>query len=497
MQKDGPQVCGAVFENAQGETLTVNAAVTIDAGEYGDLLALAGCEYDLGRESRTESGEAAAPAQSDRIIQDLTYVAILKDYGPGSDHTISRPPDYDPNLYRNSCREVSGDPAVARVDCETMLNYGRLPNGKYMLNWPHHGNDYYLDLNEMPREARLEALQAAKDHTLGFVYFIQTELGRRQLGLARHEFPTPDRLPLIPYIRESRRLRGLVRLTAADLQAPYGNPARELFRQAVAVGNYPLDHHHYKYPRKVEEDYPPIPAFSVPYGCLVPREVDGLLVGEKSISVTHIVNGCTRLQPVIMQVGQAAGASAALCVQQHKQPREVAVREIQEVLLAAGCWLLPLTDVEASDWAFAALQRCGIRGAMRGEGVSKDWANEMRIYPEDILTRKAAGEVLARIFPAVSLNSASCDLADGYHQITRQEALQSLWELIGRPQPFTREAYYDDLPAGHPAFAAVQYACEKGWCAHWAPPRLLQPDKPLTRRELAFILDAAGGVVRH
>jgi hypothetical protein len=46
-----------------------------------------------------------------------------------------------------------------------------------------------------------------------------------------------------------------------------------------------------------------IPAFSVPAGVIIPKDVDGLLVKEKSISVTDIVNGCTRLQPVVIELG--------------------------------------------------------------------------------------------------------------------------------------------------------------------------------------------------
>lgn len=51
-------------------------------------------------------------------------------------------------------------------------------------------------------------------------------------------------------------------------------------------------------------------------GALIPQTVDGLIVAEKSISVSNIANGTTRLQPVVLQIGQAAGALAALAVSQ-------------------------------------------------------------------------------------------------------------------------------------------------------------------------------------
>ncbi|MEZ4763878.1 MAG: FAD-dependent oxidoreductase [Calditrichia bacterium] len=70
------------------------------------------------------------------------------------------------------------------VDAKQMLEYGRLPNNKFMINWPNYGNDCFLDLTTATTDERKSKLQIAKNHTLGFVYFIQTELGMPHLGLA-------------------------------------------------------------------------------------------------------------------------------------------------------------------------------------------------------------------------------------------------------------------------------------------------------------------------
>lgn len=77
-----------------------------------------------------------------------------------------------------------------------MITYGKLPNNKYMINWPIEGNDYYVNLVEMTREEREEALKYAKHYTMCFVYFLQHELGFNTLGLADDEYPTADKLPL-------------------------------------------------------------------------------------------------------------------------------------------------------------------------------------------------------------------------------------------------------------------------------------------------------------
>jgi flavin-dependent dehydrogenase len=76
----GERVTGAVFTGKGGRTLTVYAAITIDATELGDVLADAGAAYDIGLEAASITHENAGVPQSGRIIQDLTYTAVLKDY---------------------------------------------------------------------------------------------------------------------------------------------------------------------------------------------------------------------------------------------------------------------------------------------------------------------------------------------------------------------------------------------------------------------------------
>ena len=153
-----------------------------------------------------------------------------------------------------------------------MLDYARLPNGKYLLNWPIYGNDTYLNVVALDDAAREKELGAARARTLRFVYFIQHELGFRHLGLADDEFPTPDRLALVPYHREGRRLRGIVRFTSRDIEEPFG--ARDpLYRTGVSVGDYPIDHHHKRNPEAPQHLwFVPVPSFSVPLGALVPAD---------------------------------------------------------------------------------------------------------------------------------------------------------------------------------------------------------------------------------
>ena len=327
-----------------GKVKDIEAKIVIDATELGDVAKLCGVRYDIGMENRHETGEDIAPEAANSIVQDLTYVAILKDYG--KDVTIQRPEGYNPNEFACACTNdlcVSPKESNRVWSKDMMITYGKLPNNKYMINWPIEGNDYYINLVEMSAKEREEALKAAKHYTMCFVYFLQHELGYNTLGLADDEYPTEDKLPFIPYHRESRRIHGQVRFTLNHITKPF-DQKEKLYRTCIAVGDYPVDHHHTRYQGK--EKLPnlyfyPIPSYGLPLGTLIPQDVEGLIVAEKSISESNIVNGTTRLQPVVMQIGQAAGTLAALSIEQDKKIAEVSVRDVQNKILEAGGYLLP------------------------------------------------------------------------------------------------------------------------------------------------------------
>lgn len=379
--KDGNKVIGAEFENTKGEKLIVKAKVVIDATDLGDGLKMAGAGYDLGMESRYVTGEEAAPETANDIIQDLTWVAILKDYGTGTNKTIDKPATYNPDLFTGSCDHTVD---MKSIDCKKMLSYGRLPNNKYMINWPIKGNDIYLNVVEMDWKDRNEILKLAKEHTLNFVYYIQTELGFRNIGLADNEFPTKDRLALVPYHREGRRLKGIVRFNLNNILDIYsGQP---VYRTGVSVGNYPVDHHHKCRPDAPEIKFPQVPSFNIPLGALIPEKLDGLIVSDKAISVSNLLNGSTRLQPCVILTGQAAGVLAALSAKTNKEVREINIRKLQQVLLDAGAYLMPLVDVTPADKDFQAIQRVSASGILYVKGEPYKWANRTWFYPDTTIT---------------------------------------------------------------------------------------------------------------
>ena len=464
-----------------GDTVTVRAKQLIDATELGDVVAAADIPFSLGMEASAATGENVQVPASNNIIQDLTYVAILKDYGKDADCTIVKPIGYDPLEFDGCCLDFYNDKSkiAPGVDCAKMMTYAKLPGQKYLINWPGYGNDIYLNVIGLDATAREQELRKAKQQTLRFIYFIQSQLGYKHLGLAADEFPTADRLALIPYHRESRRVEGLVRFRIQHISDPF-NESHPLYRTAIAVGDYPIDHHHRKNPEAPQHlGFYPIPSFSVPLGALIPARATGLVVAEKAISVSNVVNGTTRLQPCVLLIGQAAGTLAALAAKRKDlQASLVPVRSVQRALLNSGAYLMPYADVVPADPHFLAIQRLGATGLLRGKGQPNAWANRTWFYPDSTIS---TGQFISSI-PPVMLGSKDRAQADQDAWLTIESSLHWLSLLRQRAASVSKNT----IPNWD--VSKIIELARTNWKQWQLNDFSLQ--RPITRRELAVLLDS-------
>ena len=411
------------------DNITINAKILIDGTELGDVAAKVGVKYDVGMESKATYNERIAPEKANNIVQDLTYVAVLKEYN--RDVTIGKPINYKKEDFICSCEKLCPDKKMERLwDCDKMKTYGQIQNGKFMINWPINGNDFYANMVEMNEVQRQEAIKKAKEHTLGFVYFMQTELGWKTLGLS-DEFQTEDKLPLMPYHRESRRIHGLARPNMNHLEKPY-DQSEPLYRTGIAVGDYPVDQHHGKNTNAPDLYFVPVPSFSVPLGSLIPEDVDNLIVAEKSISVSNIVNGASRLQPVVMGIGQAAGTLAALCVQEKISPRQVSIRKVQDNLLKSKAYLLPFLDVKPEHPHFESIQRIGATGILKGEGKNYKWSNQTWFYPDSVMTNGEVINALKVVYPNLNMQA-------NQQVMSEKLVADDAFEILTKIQPIPAE----------------------------------------------------------
>ena len=99
--KEGNKIIGALFADKDGSEFEIKANITIEATEFGDVIASAGMPYRLGRDAQADTLEPHAPLQADDIVQDMTFCAILKKYD-GKAPEVPQPANYNPSLFVNS-----------------------------------------------------------------------------------------------------------------------------------------------------------------------------------------------------------------------------------------------------------------------------------------------------------------------------------------------------------------------------------------------------------
>ena len=378
------------------ERNNIKCKILIDATEYGDVIPLAGVPY--------RAGNSVSPnINPEAMIQDITWTAVIKHYPNGvPEHLKAKSylTNYTEEHKRNYSRYVTStggdDPWRTPQNLTTHNAYRAMPDsslpGFYdgsKINWKkitktgvNFGNDFpgrigwekgrsglpvrYLDEPDLRRTVNRRAIIK----TLNFIYYIQNELGGagknwsvaddeyysdEALDIAR-DFVTPEwheivrRMPVIPYVRESRRILGDVTLTSQMLlrnSLSYRDGRTNLeFRDAIAIGRYNLDLHNSGEARDFEptlnesaasiEINRPRANFQVPLSILVPIGIDGFIAAEKNISMSRLAAGALRLQPICMMTGQAAGTLAAIAIRENVHPRYVPAIKVQWELLKAG-----------------------------------------------------------------------------------------------------------------------------------------------------------------
>jgi len=78
------------------------------------------------------------------------------------------------------------------------------------------------------------------------------------------------------------------------------------------------------------------PTICIPYRCLVPKKVEGLLVACRAFSSSDSINQYFNIIPPCIAYGQAAGTAAALAVDAGVQPRKVDYKALHKNLVKQG-----------------------------------------------------------------------------------------------------------------------------------------------------------------
>ena len=134
-------------------------------------------------------------------------------------------------------------------------------------------------------------------------------------------------MPAAVGVRETRRFRGVKTMTL-DMLISGQRQTDAIVRDA----SFPVDIHNPDGVGQAEGLAQQVQPYDIPYGCLVPESVDGLLLSGRNISGTHEAHASYRVQQITLAIGAAAGTAAAACARQGIQPRQLDPTTIQPAL---------------------------------------------------------------------------------------------------------------------------------------------------------------------
>lgn len=361
---------------------TYEGKMFIDATYEGDLMAVAGVNYHVGREANSQYGEkwngvqtgvfhhghqfelkidpnkiAGNPASGllpeisaeppgdygtgDHKLQAYCFRLCMSNH-PGNRVPFPKPAGYDASRYVLLKRLFD---AGWR---DQFSKFDPIPNRKTDTN--NHGpfsSDYIgknYDYPEASYERRREIIKEHTAYQQGMLYFLSNDPGvpaeiqseMKEWGLAKDEFVDNNHWPHQLYIREARRMIGDFVMTEKDALG------KTEIHRPIGMGSYVLDSHNaqrFVTPEGFVQNegdigVKPDRPYSIDYGAILPkeRECANLLV-PVCVSSTHIAFGSIRMEPVFMILGQSSATAAVLAIEDKVSPQKLSYERLRQVLL--------------------------------------------------------------------------------------------------------------------------------------------------------------------
>ena len=299
VEKDGNRIAAVIGKDTvTGKEIRFRGRLFADCTGDGNLGYLAGADYRMGREARSETGEERAPEEADRMVMG-TSVQWYTEEEP------------EPCPFPEC-------PWAVQFNDETCQ---RLTRGDW--DW-----ETGMNLNQVTE------IEKVRDYALRVTYgnwaYLKNKSDLKDKLANR-------RLAWVAYIggkRESRRLLGDVILQAQDVTG------QRPFPDASVTTTWTIDLH-YPHPENTKHfpgrefrsvaRHTKIKPYPIPYRCLYSRNVGNLMMAGRNISVTHVALGTIRVQRTTGMMGEVLGMAASLCVQHETTPRGVFEKYLDEL----------------------------------------------------------------------------------------------------------------------------------------------------------------------
>lgn len=397
----------------------------VDATYEGDLMAAAGVNYHVGRESSATYGETwngnqvgilhhrhhfMKPVDPYRVAGDKSsgLLPLIEASQPGkrgeadnrlqaycfrlcmTDHEPNRvpfpkPDGYDPARYELLLR-------VFETGWRELFDkYDPIPNSKTDTNnhgpisSDHIGANY--DYPEATYQRRAEIVREHERYQKGLLYFMANDprvpsdvrQAVSKWGLARDEFVDNGHWPHQIYVREARRLIGQYVMTEHDCLDKKTTP------DSIGMGSYTVDSHNvrrYVTPEGTVQNegdigVPTPRPYEIALGAILPKkgQCENLLV-PVCVSASHIAYGSIRMEPVFMILGQSAATVAAMGIDRGIAVQDVPYSLIRSQLLKDG-QVLELADT-------ATLRAAKLQGIVVDDEAARltgDWKSSSANRP--------------------------------------------------------------------------------------------------------------------
>jgi hypothetical protein len=476
------EVC--LFTDDHRTRHSIPARFFIDATYEGDLLAAAGVAHRVGREARTEFGEKLAPAEADGELQAYNFrFCMTRD--PENRVTVRQPKEYDREEFAELLPLIENKTitsAFGATPTSIFKTQMPLPHGKIDINdmskgpvrlslpganaeWPdgsggvaiREGATPALDAPPFSRvqlaTTRQRIVDAQLKWSLGLLYFMQhdpavPEAFRKEAsewGWCRDEFRENAWLPDQLYVREARRLQGLHVYTQNDVAHEPGDVRAVLHRDAIAMGDYGPNCHGTAHDgsrfggEHTGEFYQAVAPYQIPYGVLVPRNVENLLVAC-AVSSSHVGFCTLRYEPIWMSLGEAAGHAVHLAREKKVTVQNIPVAVLQTRLRREKSATIYFSDVPVDAPDFAAAQWWGTLGGFHGLEKTPDDAS-LRGAPIAGQYHEAfpghAAQLALALDPELAERWKKLALETGVAapagQATRGEWIRAAWKAAGEP----------------------------------------------------------------
>jgi hypothetical protein len=384
VNKAGNQLREIVVENAATPTTanrkTISAKVFIDCTYEGDLMALAGVSYTVGREANSQYNETINGVElmeghqfpdgidpyvvpgdpksgllwgignlqlqpkgaGDKKVQAYNFRITLTNV-PENRIAITKPENYDPKKYELLIRLKEKRPWKALSD---VFIWSIMPNGKTDINNKGGFSTDMIGMNwdypDANYNKRAVLWKQHEDYTKGLLYFVGNDsripenirAEMQKWGYPKDEFTDSHNWTPQLYIREARRMIGELVMTQHYCQG------REVANDGVGMAAYTMDSHNcdrqvvngvVKNEGNVEVGgFGPYP---ISYRAIIPKEKEAAnLFVPVCLSATHIAYGSIRMEPVFMVLGQSAAVAACQAIDKKIVIQQVNVTEVQSIL---------------------------------------------------------------------------------------------------------------------------------------------------------------------